>query len=109
MQKLLIYLLASATFLLGACSAHKIDVQQGNVLEPENVAQLRIGMTAKQVRFLLGSPTLQDPFHRNRWDYLFSQAKGGEMEPVQRITLIFADDALVTIEKHGIAGDPADR
>ncbi len=102
MQKLLIYLLASASLLLSACSVHKIDVQQGNVLEPEIIEQLKTGMTQKQVRFLLGTPTLQDPFHHNRWDYIFSEVKNGEMETVQRITLTFSDDTLVNIERHGL-------
>ena len=99
MQKLLIYLLASASLLLGSCSVHKIDIQQGSVLEPKNVAQLKTGMTQKQVRFLLGTPTLQDPFHLNRWDYIFSLEKRGEIESLQRITLIFEKDTLVSIEK----------
>lgn len=103
MQKLLIYLLAGASVLVVSCSVHKVDIQQGTVLEPANVAQLKPGMTQKQVRFLLGTPTIQDPFHHNRWDYVFSMEKQGTRETLQRITLFFADDTLVSIEKTGFS------
>ena len=56
------------TILLVSCSGrlftvHKIDVQQGNAVDPEKVAQLEIGMNKEQVRFLMGSPLINDSFH----------------------------------------------
>ncbi len=50
---------------------YRIDVQQGNVLSQEAVAQLKPGQTKDQVRFLLGTPMLMDPFHAERWDYIY--------------------------------------
>lgn len=102
MEKLLIYLLVSASILLTSCAVHKVDIQQGTVLEPKNIAELKIGMTQKQVRFLLGTPTIQDPFHRNRWDYIFSMEKNGVLETRQRLTLTFSGDTLSGIEKFGL-------
>lgn len=55
----------------GGFSAYRIDIQQGNVVSQDAVAQLRPGMTRDQVRFLLGTPLLQDVFHSDRWDYVY--------------------------------------
>lgn len=69
--------------LLSACSSvprivneYKIDVQQGNVLTQEMVAQLRPGLSKDQVRFILGTPMLVDMFHADRWDYVYRLQKG---------------------------------
>ena len=74
---LLIVLLA-LTFIHG-CSTelgrlftvYKIDIQQGNAVEPEKVRQLEIGMTKSQVEYLLGTPLITDLFHPDRWDYIY--------------------------------------
>ena len=82
----------AASILLAACSykptfinEYKIDVQQGNVLTQEMVAQLKPGQTRDQVRFLLGSPMITDIFHQDRWDYVYYYRKGktGEVESRQ--------------------------
>ncbi len=81
-----------------ACSVYKIDVQQGNTLDPEQIEQLKLGMNARQVLFVLGSPMLKDPFHPNRWDYPFSIKPGGGKMFKQHLTLFFEDDKLVRID-----------
>jgi outer membrane protein assembly factor BamE len=71
--------LCAAYSLLAACSAfnaYKIDIQQGNVLTQEMVAQLKPGQTREQVRFILGTPLLADIFHQQRWDYAYSYRNG---------------------------------
>ena len=75
--------LCIAAVLLAACSnpirqinAYKIDIQQGNVLTQEMVAQLKPGQTREQVRYILGTPLLTDIFHRERWDYVYSYRNG---------------------------------
>ncbi len=82
----------------GACGiAYRPDVQQGNVVTQEMVDQLEIGMTRRQVRFILGTPLIADPFHRERWDYYYSYrtVKGDYQKRV--IQLIFNGDRLVEI------------
>ncbi len=79
---------------------HRIDVQQGNVVTQEQVDQLRPGMTRQQVRYLLGTPLIQDTFHPERWDYVY-YFKPGRGEPQEtKITLVFRDERL-----HEIRGD----
>ena len=81
-------ILGAVCSLLAACNSfnpYKIDVQQGNVLTQEMVAQLKPGQTREQVRFILGTPLLADVFHQQRWDYVYSYRKGrsGEVETRQ--------------------------
>ncbi|WP_348758027.1 outer membrane protein assembly factor BamE [Candidatus Methylocalor cossyra] len=79
---------------------YRLDINQGNVVSQEMVDQLRPGMTKRQVAFILGAPLLQDPFHDNRWDYLYSSQPGGEPRVEKRITLVFQNDELA-----GLSGD----
>jgi len=100
MQKLLISIITCAVFST-ACTMHKIDVQQGNVLKPEMVAQIKPGMNQRQVKFILGTPMITDPFHPGRWDYVYRlQAQGQPLEN-KRLTLYFEDDILKRIEESG--------
>jgi len=57
--------------LAGLASPYRADVRQGNFQDPEAVARLEKGMTRDQVRFLLGTPLLVDPFRNDRWDYVY--------------------------------------
>jgi outer membrane protein assembly factor BamE len=76
-----------------------MDIAQGNIVTQEMVDQLRIGMTRSQVRFVLGTPLVSDPFHANRWDYYYSYFKGMEKSTETRhIVMIFQDDKLAAIE-----------
>ena len=104
MRKLPISLALFGALLLSGCSpldsrwVHRIDIQQGNVIEQEQVDQLKPGMTKRQVRFLLGTPLVADAFHDQRWDYLYSLKPGrGEMER-RRLTLHFEADTLSRLE-----------
>jgi outer membrane protein assembly factor BamE len=67
--------LACAALLAAAsagCTVYRPEVRQGNFLEEAKLAQVQPGMTREQVEFLLGPPMLVDPFHRDRWDYVFT-------------------------------------
>jgi outer membrane protein assembly factor BamE len=97
--------------LLAGCSGyrlgpHRIDVQQGNALDQENVARLKLGLNHSQVRFLLGTPLLVDPFHNDRWDYVYVYYKAGELAEQKRISLFFDGDILVRIEGNMPAVEP---
>ncbi|MDR2839362.1 MAG: outer membrane protein assembly factor BamE [Azonexus sp.] len=109
MSSCLLRLLPAAALCvaLSACSykpafinEYKIDIQQGNVLRQDMVAQLKPGQTKDQVRFLLGTPLVTDIFHQQRWDYVyhFKSGKTGEIES-RRLTLLFdADNRLQRVE-----------
>ena len=83
---------------LGFLRPYRPDIQQGNFISREMVAQLKEGMTRDQVRFVLGTPLLTDVFHNERWDYPFRMAKGNGEMTASRLTLVFAEDRLARIE-----------
>ena len=98
MQKFIISL--SFLLLFTGC-AHKIDVQQGNIVTLENLNRLQIGMDERQVRFIMGTPMLIDPFHQNRWDYYYSMKPGKGPLVSYRATLEFREGRLAHISKYG--------
>lgn len=73
---------------------YKADVQQGNWITSEQVSMLREGMSREQVRFLLGTPTLQDIFHADRWDYPYFHKPGYGDEQARRFTVWFENNTL---------------
>ena len=76
---------------------HKIDIQQGNVVDQEMLNQLKPGMDKKQVKFIMGTPVLIDPFHNERWEYIYSFQEGGTVREQRHITLHFENDKLAYI------------
>lgn len=87
------------TLLLSNCSTYKMDVQQGNAITNESVAQLTKGMSKDDVAAILGTPLMQDNFRSNRWDYVYFAQKGSNTNPEkQGITLIFQDNSLVEVK-----------
>jgi outer membrane protein assembly factor BamE len=75
---------------LGLITPYRIDIVQGNVVTKEQLAQLRPGMSRNQVRDVLGTPLLTDPFHANRWDYIFTIRRPGT--PPQRRSVVVTFD-----------------
>jgi outer membrane protein assembly factor BamE len=89
---------------LGILSPYRPDIQQGNFVSREMVAQVKEnmkekgGMTTDQVRFVMGTPLLQDIFHKDRWDYPFRLEKGNGEVIVSRVSLFFKNGRLERIE-----------
>lgn len=83
------------------CTVHRLDIQQGNIIKDEMVDQLKIGINKRQVRFIMGSPLLKDPFHANRWDYVYTNQPGNKREIIeyQHLSVYFEGDKLVKIDR----------
>jgi len=94
MRKLLM-VLALAVLTAGCGMLYRQPIYQGNLLEKSNVAQLAEGMDKRQVMALLGTPSVADPFHHDRWDYIATERTGrvGKTE-VKTLTVFFANDQL---------------
>ncbi|MEO7403411.1 MAG: outer membrane protein assembly factor BamE [Burkholderiales bacterium] len=89
-----------------ACTPFKMEVQQGNFLAQEAVSQLKPGMTREQVRFLLGSPLVVDPFRDNRWDYVYTRQPANTYRTERRQLSVFFDgDTLAKVEGDVVAAD----
>jgi outer membrane protein assembly factor BamE (lipoprotein component of BamABCDE complex) len=98
---LFIALLAVLTLNTGCKLIYKQNVQQGNAHEQEDLDQVELGMSKKQVSYLLGTPAIHDPFHQDRWDYISMLSRRGG-EPVRRlVTLTFENDLLVATDGIG--------
>ncbi len=100
-------LLLALCVLLAACTPYKMDIRQGNYVAPEMREKLKIGMTRSQVHTLLGSPLLTDPFHPNRWDYVYRLEHESQLVEERRLTLYFSGDALKRIDESGMPAQPA--
>lgn len=84
-----------------ACSTvdkiiYRIDVPQGNYLEAAAVKQLKVGMTAQQVQYLLGTPVLVEPFNKNTWHYVFLQQKAYTSPEQHTLVVNFDQRGIVT-------------
>ncbi len=79
-------------------SPYRPDVQQGNFVSQEMLAQLKAGQTREQVKFILGTPLLTDVFHANRWDFPFYLARGNGELTSARVTVFFKDDVVERFE-----------
>jgi len=105
--------------LLSGCSVtnpiqslrpYQIDIQQGNEVTQAMLDQLKPGMTASQVRFIMGTPLIVDPFHADRWDYVLRLEKSGQVIDKRRITVIFQNGGLKGIETGGsVSAAPQDK
>ena len=109
MRTLLVCLIAVGILGLQGCGSlarglennsvtYRIPIQQGNVVDQQLVNQLQPGMAKRQVRHLMGTAMLVDPFHQDRWDYVYTYrpSRGGSEE--RRVSLYFENDYLVRIE-----------
>lgn len=88
----------SGNRFLGFFKPYKIDIQQGNFVSSEMLAQLKVGMTRDQVRFVLGTPLLTDMFHADRWDYDFRLTKGNGQIIASRVAVFFDGNSLTRWE-----------
>lgn len=85
---------------------YKIDIQQGNAIDQDMLAKLKPGMTPAQVRFILGSPMLEDSFHPNRWDYVYRYQKAGKLTEQRRVTVVFENERLKGVEGDVVVAQP---
>ncbi len=89
------------TWALAGCGIlepYRIDIQQGNFVSQEMVAQLKPGMTREQVRFVLGTPLMADIFHAERWDYLYTLERRGAPRQQRRLAVFFQDGKLARLD-----------
>ncbi len=93
----LLALLALAT--TGCGILYKQPIYQGNLIEPANADQLAVGLTKQQVLALLGTPSIADPFHAQRWDYTATRRtdRRGTTE-IKNLTVLFDGDAVTSWE-----------
>ena len=95
MRKLLV-VLALALLTSGCGMLYRQPIYQGNLLEKANVDQLQAGMDKRQVMTLLGSPSVADPFHHDRWDYVATQRTGRVGKTERKTFTVFFENEQVS-------------
>ena len=90
--------LQSGESFLGVVTPYRMDIVQGNVVTQELAARVKPGMSRAQVRDLLGSPMLTDPFHADRWDYIFTIKRQGTTPQQRSVVAYFKDDKLERLD-----------
>lgn len=93
--------------LLSACTAvsdlsifpgvHKLDLQQGNIIDQEKLDQLQVGMSRAQAQFVMGTPLVADSFDLDRWDYLYEYRSATGQVTRRTVTLRFSEGVLTQI------------
>jgi outer membrane protein assembly factor BamE len=79
---------------------YRLNISQGNLIEQEDLDQVEVGMTRNQVRFLLGTPMIDDPFRKDRWDYVYFLKIGREDATFKRwVSVVFDDNVVSEIRK----------
>ncbi len=96
MQKTISLTVILTMLLLASGCVYQAALSQGNLLDQEDIDQLEVGMTRGQVRFLLGTPMIDDPFHENRWDYVYYLRIGREKATFKRWLSVHFDGELVS-------------
>ena len=94
-RRIFTMLALSAAWLMLAGCVYQANLSQGNLLKQEDLDQVEVGMTRNQVRFLLGTPMVDDPFHHDRWDYVYFQRIGRNEATFKRWVSIYFDGDLV--------------
>jgi len=58
--------------------AHKIEVQQGNLVSQGQRDRMQLGMSREAIVAIAGEPLAGNAFHGDRWDYLFTRGPAGK-------------------------------
>ena len=90
--------LQSSENFLGVITPYRVEIVQGNVVTKEQAEAVKPGMSRAQVRDILGSPLLADPFHADRWDYVYwREATNGSREQ-RKLTVFFDNGTLARLD-----------
>ena len=101
-------LLAGCQYIPPSLGVYKLDINQGNYITQDQVDRLRVGQTRQQVRLVLGTPLLADPFHATRWDYVYAFERQGRVLERSNLTVYFVDDKVARWEGSELPPAPAD-
>src|SRR5947207_14311200 len=93
--------LQSSDNVFGIITPYRVEIVQGNVVTKEQAEAVKPGMSRAQVRDILGSPLLTDPFHADRWDYVFTIRRQGAEPQRRSVVALFDGEKLKSIDTGG--------
>lgn len=93
--------LASCLTLSGCGSlikVHRLDVQQGNVINSDKLQRLHKGMSEERVKDILGDPVLSTFVQSNTLEYVYTWQPGYGKFTEKRLTVYFRQGGLDTYQ-----------
>ncbi len=97
------FLVILLTILALSACVYRLDIKQGNYLKTDKIEQIKPGMTEAQVRLILGPPMIRDPFHPDRWDYVYydrpSSLNENQTIVKQHVVVLFKDGKVTSIDQ----------
>ena len=83
-------------FLLNSCASnfYQVPIAQGNIISMEMLSKLEKGLTKVQVQYIMGTPSVKDPFNSSKWDYIGYEIIGDELLREVHYSLYFQEDKL---------------
>ena len=100
MQFRILTILLSFIFI-SACSipkVYKLTVQQGNIVTQDMLDELKVGMTKRQVAYVMGTPLIRSPYQQERWDYLYTLERRDKVVKDYQVTVFFQNDIYTHFE-----------
>ena len=99
-RKWIVFLLLTFALAISSGCVYRASISQGNLIKQEDLDQLEVGMTRNQVRFLLGTPMIDDPFNSQRWDYVYFLKLGRDDASFKRwVSVYFENNNVSEIRK----------
>jgi outer membrane protein assembly factor BamE len=95
-RKWTILLFMAIVLAIGSGCVYRANISQGNLIKEEDLEQVEVGMTKNQVRFLLGTPMIDDPFSKQRWDYIYYIKMGRRDATFKRWVSVFFEEDVVS-------------
>ena len=90
---------AMTTGIVGCGIVYRQPIYQGSLVDPATIEQLQVGMSKQQVASMLGTPSIEDPFHHDRWDYTSTLRRGRtDKTEVKNFVVYFENDAVTRWE-----------
>ena len=100
-MKISLQVVIISIFFLNSCASsfYQVPVAQGNIISASMLAKLEPGLTKAQVRYIMGTPSIKDPFNMNRWDYIGFEITGDNKSSNVHHTLVFEENKLIRWNK----------
>ncbi len=90
--------LAGVLLTTGCNFVYKLPVNQGNVIEQDQVKQVQKGMTPEQVEFLMGSALVKSDLRDTvRWDYVSYYRSPRDKELRRTVTVVFQNGQVAEV------------
>ena len=95
MKKFLLNLIITSFFLYSCASNfYQVPIAQGNIISIDMLSKLEKGLTRAQVQYIMGTPSIKDPFNSAKWDYIGFEIIGNEVLREVHYSLYFRENKL---------------